>query len=380
MDLYALLGVTRAASAGEIERAYRRLARRYHPGMNPGDRAAEEMFRRVQHAFDVLGDLERRREYDRAAAGRRRRPRSRSRRAARFRGFRFFLTAEGPTGRDVHRTVRGRVSGRRARSDDAHARRRPRDRCLGCRSATRCTAGTCRCRSMRQERCGTCRGDGRVPRSPPRCVPHAAGRASRRWARGHMVFTRPCDDCEGTGRLNVQACRAVPGRRYAGAQRGRHARGAGRRRAGRPLDGSRAGQCGRARRTCGRPVLTVDVALASVLRARRTGSAADAAAWRCTRPRWARVSTCRRSRGRSASDSARARRPAAQLRIRGQGYRRRRAPARTPAIWSSDIQIVLPPVRDERSKELLREFGRLNDADVRGHLFRRGSAAAACDD
>ena len=68
MDLYALLGVSRAASAADIERAYRRLARRYHPGINPGDRAAEEMFRRVQDAFEVLGDLDRRRQYDRGAA------------------------------------------------------------------------------------------------------------------------------------------------------------------------------------------------------------------------------------------------------------------------------------------------------------------------
>jgi len=67
VDLYALLGVTRAASAGDIERAYRRLLRRFHPGVNPGDRAAADMFRRVQQAFDVLGDLERRRDYDRGA-------------------------------------------------------------------------------------------------------------------------------------------------------------------------------------------------------------------------------------------------------------------------------------------------------------------------
>jgi curved DNA-binding protein CbpA len=50
VDLYALLGVTRAASAADIERAYTRLARRYHPGINPGDRAAAEMFRRSQAA------------------------------------------------------------------------------------------------------------------------------------------------------------------------------------------------------------------------------------------------------------------------------------------------------------------------------------------
>jgi molecular chaperone DnaJ len=66
MDLYSLLGLTRAATAGDIERAYRRLARRYHPGINPGDGMAEALFRQVQHAFTILGDVERRRAYDRA--------------------------------------------------------------------------------------------------------------------------------------------------------------------------------------------------------------------------------------------------------------------------------------------------------------------------
>jgi curved DNA-binding protein CbpA len=47
MDFYALLGLNRAATAEDVERAYRRLARRYHPGINPGDRVAEEMFRQI---------------------------------------------------------------------------------------------------------------------------------------------------------------------------------------------------------------------------------------------------------------------------------------------------------------------------------------------
>ena len=63
----------------------------------------------------------------------------------------------------------------------------------------------------RQERCGSCSGDGRVPRSAAVLCPACGGQGTRRWARGHMVFTRPCDDCEGTGRLNVQACRVCGG-------------------------------------------------------------------------------------------------------------------------------------------------------------------------
>src|SRR5690348_3925703 len=68
MDLYSVLGVSRSASADEIERAYRRLARRYHPGINPGDRLAKERFRQVDVAYRVLADADQRREYDRRGA------------------------------------------------------------------------------------------------------------------------------------------------------------------------------------------------------------------------------------------------------------------------------------------------------------------------
>src|SRR5215471_15480091 len=93
MDLYSLLGVTRAASAGEIERAYRRLARRYHPGINPGDRVAEEMFRQIQRAYDVLANLDQRREYDRGT-GPAVAPVVEA--TVSFEGFDFSAPAEGP--------------------------------------------------------------------------------------------------------------------------------------------------------------------------------------------------------------------------------------------------------------------------------------------
>ena len=68
MDLYQVLGVPRNAAPADVERAYLRLARRYHPGINPGDGVAAELYRRVQDAYAVLGDPERRREYDRGGA------------------------------------------------------------------------------------------------------------------------------------------------------------------------------------------------------------------------------------------------------------------------------------------------------------------------
>src|SRR4029453_2388078 len=64
MDLYIVLGVQRGALPGEIKRAYRRLARRYHPDINPGDREAAARFRQILDAYETLIDPDRRRRYD----------------------------------------------------------------------------------------------------------------------------------------------------------------------------------------------------------------------------------------------------------------------------------------------------------------------------
>src|SRR5512134_663430 len=63
-DLYRVLGVARGADAETLKKAYRKLARRHHPDVNPGDKAAEEKFKQISEAYDVLSDPVKRRNYD----------------------------------------------------------------------------------------------------------------------------------------------------------------------------------------------------------------------------------------------------------------------------------------------------------------------------
>src|SRR6184192_4292533 len=67
-DYYKILGVDKKASEKEIKQAYRKLARQYHPDVNPGDKAAEEKFKEINEANEVLSDPEKRKRYDQLGA------------------------------------------------------------------------------------------------------------------------------------------------------------------------------------------------------------------------------------------------------------------------------------------------------------------------
>ena len=121
MDLYIVLGVQRGATPGEIKRAYRRLARRYHPDINPGDREAATRFRQILEAYETLIDPDRRRRYDTGATSA---PRERGRRVRLCR-IRFLERHRRRTRDDVRRSVRGCVL----------APLRPRPRRLGASTA-----------------------------------------------------------------------------------------------------------------------------------------------------------------------------------------------------------------------------------------------------
>jgi molecular chaperone DnaJ len=374
VDLYALLGVTRVASAADIERAYRRLARRYHPGLNPGDRAAEEMFRRVQDAFEILSDLERRRDYDRGSnrggVG------GDAEVAVSFEGFDFSSAAEGPLAAtftelfaDVFQdAAREATTPTRGTDLEMTAAVSFRDAVLGAAVPLSIT---------RHDRCTVCGGDGRVPRPPVLC-PVCAGSGSRRWVRGHLVFTGACEACAGSGRLDVQPCRSCQGigvqaRSEVVTLELRPGTADGDRIAvpGRGNAGSRGGPAGD---------LYINIAVSQHPFFRRAGRDLE-----LTLPVAVHeVALGARVDVPTLTDTVRLRIPPGtpsgrKLRLRGYGI-----PAGHGADEAGDLnvelQIVLPAVRDERSKELLREFGRLNDTNVRGHLFGDSRSSRIAED
>jgi molecular chaperone DnaJ len=361
MDLYHLLGVTRAATAGDIERAYRRLARRYHPGINPGDRVAEEMFRQIQRAYDILANLDQRREYDRGAQVSA--PASVDASVS-FEGFDFSAPAEGPLAATFAELFAD-VFQDAAREAITPSQGAPVDVTLRLSFENAVRGGQFPLSIVRHERCVTCGGAGRVPRPVVSC-PACTGMGSRRWARGHMVFTKPCDVCDGSGRITSQGCRACGGVGVAprsevvtifvppGIDHGARIAVPGRGQAG-----ARGGPAGDLYvhvdiaehpflRREGRDLhVTVPVAVhEAALGARIDVPTLDGVARLKIPPNT----------------------PAGQrLRVRGHGVPAAQGEA---GDLVAEIQIVVPPVKDERSRELLREFGRLNDKNVREHFFQ----------
>ncbi len=203
MDFYVILGLDQGASLADIKRAYRRLARRYHPGVNPGDRAAEAMFRRISEAYETLVDPGRRQAYD--ASGTWEPPTGGQTSSLQFQEFDFSSAAQGAQaatftelfaevlhplaspdlgkprpGADVQATVTV------AFLDAIHGVDR---QIIVVRQVTCSVCGGKGQTATREARCGQCQGTGSV-----------------RWARGHMVFSKTCSTCAGTGRLRAERC------------------------------------------------------------------------------------------------------------------------------------------------------------------------------
>ena len=198
-DLYKVLGVAKKASDEEIKKAYRKLARKYHPDRNPDDAAAEEKFKEIQEAYDTLSDPEKRKEYDAGGmfggfGGGRRRPVRRRRRAA---------ASALRLRRHLLRPLRPRRRRRRSRS-------RPRGRDLET-EVSLCfdqavNGAQVSVTVPKAERCPTCHGSGAKPGTSPITCPRCDGRGIDAQSQGFFSISQPCPQCGGAGQIIEDPC------------------------------------------------------------------------------------------------------------------------------------------------------------------------------
>lgn len=211
-DYYKALGVSKGASAEEIKKSYRKLARKYHPDANKGDTASEERFKEISEAYNVLSDEKRRKEYDDARSlfgggG----PRIGPTGAGPYGGFDLGdLFGSSSSGRGLGDILGGVFGGRTT------AQPRPR---RGADVETEATlsfsdaieGATVTLRLTDEGPCKVCRGTGAkagtVPKVCPTC--EGSGQASRNL--GSFAFSEPCTTCRGRGLVVDDPCQVCGG-------------------------------------------------------------------------------------------------------------------------------------------------------------------------
>ena len=205
-DPYEVLGVPRTASQDEIKKAYRKLARRYHPDRNDGDKDAEERFKEVSAAHDILGDPEKRKQYDQL-------------------GSRMFAGGQGGAGFDPSAFSdlgdmfdlgdlfggmfgggaqgRGRDRrGRRGRDVEAVVNLSFEDSLKGITAKVPVEMAT---------NCQACSGTGAEPGTMPVVCPECRGRGVVSQSQGMFALSQPCPRCHGNGTIIEKPCKVCRG-------------------------------------------------------------------------------------------------------------------------------------------------------------------------
>jgi molecular chaperone DnaJ len=358
MDFYIVLGVERAATTSDIKRAYRRLARRLHPDINPGDREAAARFRQIVDAYETLIDPDRRRRYDSGTLA-----------AAEddaasfgFAGFDFsgsVLGHRATTFGELFEEVFTRRGDRDGPSDTARGADLHLRASLSFEEAWRGVDWPVTL--TRQDTCRSCAGSGYHRTVESRCV-SCEGSGVVRSVRGHMVFAKSCPHCGGSGRLRQLACETCQGQGVetraeslsvtipAGVADGACVRVPGKGHAGR-----RAAPPGD---------LYIDVEVRPHPRYVRDGDDLQVV-----------MPVAIHEAALGAKIEIPTPDGAARLRVppgtqSGQRFRLRQRGVPSPRTGLRgdlvvEVRLMLPKMLDERSKELLREFGRINGESVR---------------
>jgi molecular chaperone DnaJ len=205
-ELYKVLGVDKKASDEEIKKAYRKLARKYHPDRNPDDPKAEEKFKEVSAAHDVLADPEKRKQYDAGPA---------------FGGF----GPGGPGGGspfgggqagfggadlgDIFSSIFNRGGGGRSQAQQVRGRDLETETRLTFDQAI--NGAQVNVTVPKAERCPSCHGSGAEPGTGPTTCPRCEGRGVDAQSQGFFSISQPCPQCGGSGQIIEHPCKTCGG-------------------------------------------------------------------------------------------------------------------------------------------------------------------------
>ncbi len=201
-DYYKTLGVDKRASADEIKKAYRKLARQYHPDRNPGDKDAEARFKEISQAHDVLGDPEKRKQYDSGTgpfstgAG----P------GGGFGGFGNFDFDGASMGDILSNLFGGSTSGRRVRTKPRAEKGADLEAQVSITFDQAVSGAQVPLQVPMHQTCPTCHGTGAKPGTAPKVCPRCEGRGIETQGQGMFSISQPCSLCGGAGTVIEDPC------------------------------------------------------------------------------------------------------------------------------------------------------------------------------
>jgi molecular chaperone DnaJ len=209
---YQVLGVDKKATPEEIKKAYRKLARQYHPDRNPGDAKAEERFKEVQSAYDIVGDPEKRKQYDRGAmfgmGGRG------GGTAGEGAGFGFDVGGFGDILNNLFGGGGGGTAGGAGRARQERGRDLEAEVSISFAQAM--DGAQIPLSIPTSATCPTCHGTGAKPGTSPHVCPKCQGRGIESRGEGLFSISQPCSMCHGAGTVIDDPCPTCHG---SGAQR-----------------------------------------------------------------------------------------------------------------------------------------------------------------
>jgi molecular chaperone DnaJ len=200
-DPYTVLGVDRKASADEIKKAYRKLARKYHPDANQGDSQSEARFKEINEAHDILSDTEKRAAFDRGDG-----PFAGARGANPFAGANF----DGGSFSDILSNLfggggaGGGANARRAKPQPTRGRDLEATLQISFDQAVK--GGQVPLSVPTAVRCATCSGTGAKPGTSPVVCPQCGGRGIESEGQGMFSISQPCSRCGGRGTIIEDPC------------------------------------------------------------------------------------------------------------------------------------------------------------------------------